>query len=425
MTILIFIKIQMIDLKKFKNNFDEYKKKILKKDQNFPVDEMMNLYIKTTEGKTKIDALLCECNIIAANNKSGNVTPEVREKVLKLQNEIETLKKNYEITEKKFNDIYLRCPNILDDSIQSGNKDQNKVVFTYGEKPKFNFKPKFHTELLEGKNLINFEIGAKIAKSGFVFYQNKIAKLIYKLINIFLKHNEKYGFNMILPPYVVSYDCLEGASNLPRFEEEVFKIGLDNLYLVPTAEVALNYIHAGESLLEENLPLRYTAWTPCFRREAGGYGSHERGLIRIHQFEKVEIFSFCHPEKSYEEQEHMIECAKSILNKFNLHYQICQLAAEDCSFASARTFDIEIWLPGQNQYREISSISNCTDFQSRRCKTKFKDKNQKSHLVHTLNGSCFAIPRLLVALFETHQTEFEGIDFGSIETLLSQIEATL
>jgi seryl-tRNA synthetase len=415
----------MIDLKLLRKNFDEYKVKILKKDPKFPIQDLIDLDEKRIQKKIFLDDLLFQSNAIALSGKSGNISEEHKTKAREIQREIEKIKIEYNELEEKFNFLYLRCPNIPNDLIPFGNKEHNKIVSIFGEKPLFDFTPKTHVDLLEHKHIVDFKRGAKIAKSGFVFYHTIAAQFIYRLTHIFLKHNQSFGFNMVLPPYVISKEGLTAASNLPRFEEDVFTLPEDNLYLVPTAEVAINYIHAEEILLEEHLPLRYTAWTPCFRREAGGYGSNERGLMRIHQFEKVEIFSFATAEKSYQEQDYMIKCAESILQKFKLHYHISLLAAEDCSFASARTFDIEVWLPGQNQYREISSISNCTDFQSRRSKTRYKDNAQKTSLVHTLNGSCFAIPRLLIALFETYQDRNGNILLDEIDKLLLSIEKTL
>jgi len=219
---------------------------------------------------------------------------------------------------------------------------------------------------------------------------------------LMLKNNKKYCYRLMLPPDVVNYKSLEVASNFPRFIDQVYAISADDLYLSPTAEVGLTNVYRDHIFRMNELPIRMTAWTSCFRREAGGYGATERGLIRIHQFEKVELYTLCVPENSEQEHERMLACAENILQQLGLHYRVSLLAGQDCSFASSKTYDIEVWLPGQQMYYEVSSISNCTDFQARRGAMRYKDGN-KTRLVHTLNGSSLALPRLIVALMETYQ----------------------
>jgi seryl-tRNA synthetase len=227
---------------------------------------------------------------------------------------------------------------------------------------------------------------------------------MYALTMMMLKNNIKHGFEPVLPPYLVNEQSLIVSSNLPKFQDQIYSIPEDKLYLTPTAEVNLANMYRDKILAATELPIRMTAWTSCFRREAGGYGANERGLIRIHQFEKVELFSICEPDHANKEQERMLACAEDILQQLGLHYRVSLLAAQDCSFASAKTYDLEVWLPGQGTYYEVSSISNCTDFQARRGLIRYKrSADSKSELVATLNGSSLALSRLFVALLEVYQ----------------------
>lgn len=254
-----------------------------------------------------------------------------------------------------------------------------------------------------------------MSASNFALYRGDAVRLMYALEMFMLNNNQEHGYEPIVPPYLVNAKALEGASNFPRFKDEVFAVPADDLYLIPTAEVSLANLYRDKILSSEELPIRMTALTSCFRREAGGYGATERGLIRMHQFEKVELFSLATPEESAHEQERMLACAESILKKLGLHYRVSLLAAQDCSFASSKTFDIEIWMPGQKEYKEVSSVSNCTDFQSRRCGIRYRDQaGAKPKLVHTLNGSSLALPRLMVALFEAGQRADGSIEFPDV-----------
>jgi seryl-tRNA synthetase len=229
-----------------------------------------------------------------------------------------------------------------------------------------------------------------------------------------IKNNVKYGYEPIIPPFLVNEQALINSGNLPKFKGDFYEITDDQLCLIPTAEVSLTNIHANQILDENNLPKKYTAWTSCFRREAGGYGTGERGLIRIHQFEKVEIYTICKPENSNNELDKMLACAEDLLQQLGLCYQVSLLAAQDCSFSSSKTYDIEVWLPGQQKFYEISSCSNCTDFQARRAKIRYRNGDGKPVLAHTLNGSSLALPRLMIALMEQYQQKDGSIDLPQI-----------
>jgi seryl-tRNA synthetase len=235
-------------------------------------------------------------------------------------------------------------------------------------------------------------------------YKGDGVKLLYALAMFMLKHNNNHGFEFVLPSVLVNERSLEVTGNFPKFKDQAFSVPNDELFLTPTSEVNLTNMYRDHIFMKDELPVRMTAFTSCFRREGGGYGSSERGLIRMRQFEKVEIVSLCAPEDSWQEHERMLACAEEIMQKLGLHYRVVLLAGQDASFSSAKTYDLEIWCPGQNEYKEVSSVSNCTDFQARRGMIRFKDKpDSKTQLVHTLNGSSLALPRLMVALMETYQ----------------------
>ena len=280
---------------------------------------------------------------------------------------------------------------------------------------KFNFSSKNHLELNEKLGWFDFEVAAAMTGTQFVFYKKDAVKLMYALTRMMLQNNVKHGFEPVIPPFLVNRQALVNASNLPKFEGEYYSVAEEDLNLIPTSEVSLTNLYAHKILPAASLPVRHTAWTSCFRREAGGYGSLERGLIRIHQFEKVELYSICKPEDSNQELERMVLAAEEILLQLGLHYRVMLLAAEDCSFGSARTYDIEVWLPGQDRYYEVSSCSNCTTFQARRSGIRYRESvDDKPQYAHTLNASSLAIPRLMVALIECYQQEDGTIKFPPV-----------
>jgi seryl-tRNA synthetase len=324
---------------------------------------------------------------------------------LTLGKQIKELKLLVDLAQEAFDKLLLCCPNFIHEAVPVGNKESNQVVRSWGNKPDFAFEPKNHVLLNQSLGWFDFQIGAQIAESGFIFYNELGTKLIYALTRLMLRHNKKWGFTPVLPPYVVSQQSLWRNGSLPKFAGDYYNLTEDGLSLTPTAEVCLTNLHADKVYSQEDLPLRNCAWTSCFRREAGGYGANERGLIRIHQFEKVELYSVCDPERSSMELERMVACAEEFLQILGLPHQISLLAAQDCSFVSNKTYDVEVWLPGQNKFYEVSSCSNCTDFQARRAKIRFKRTGtSKPEFVHTLNASSLALPRLIVALMENFQT---------------------
>ena len=393
----------MIDKALLRQSPDLVEKQIHKKDPEFPVQKLLSLDAQLRILVSDVEALRQKKNDLATQAKSG-VTDQLREQSIEVGKSLKTKEAELDEAQKVFDELFLACPNLPVDDLPEGGKEANKVVKVHGTKPEFAFPIKNHLELGQQNKWFNFDAAVTMTGSGFPFYQKDAVKVIYALAMLMLKNNAKHGFEAVIPPALVNEQTLTVSGNFPKFKEEVFAVPGDGLYLIPTSEVALANIYRDSILEADQLPVNLTSWTSCFRREAGNYGKMERGLIRIHQFEKVELFSICEPEKSMQELDRMVASAESILQQLGLHYQISLLAAQDCSFQSAKTFDIEVWLPGQNRYYEVSSASNCTDFQARRGKIRYRSaQGEKTQFVHTLNASSLALPRLMVALMETYQ----------------------
>ena len=308
--------------------------------------------------------------------------------------------------EQKQNDILLELPNAPHETTPEGRSaEDNALVRVWGEKPAFDFAPKAHDELGEALEILDMKRAAKIAGARFALYRGAGARLERALINFMLDlHTNEHGYTEWLPPFMVNPEAMTGTGQLPKFEEDLFRVNDGKYYLIPTAEVPVTNIHREEILSGEDLPLRYTAYTPCFRSEAGSYGQDTRGLIRQHQFNKVELVKFSRPETSYEELETLTSDAEEVLKRLGLHYRVVTLCAGDLGFSAAKTYDIEVWVPSQNTYREISSCSNFEDFQARRAGIRYRPgAGAKPEFVHTLNGSGLAVGRTLVAILENFQ----------------------
>lgn len=412
----------MIDLTRLREEPAHIAYLIKLKDPNFDTDKLIKLNLEVRELRETIEQLRHTKNELAAAGKSG-ITEELKEKSKKVSLELKEKEEHFEKINCEFKNLYLRCPNLPMEDLPQGGKEANKVIKIWGKKAEFNFEPRNHVELGKINNWFDFEAAARMTATNFALYKNDAVKAVYGLMLFMLNNNYKYGFAPILPPYLVNEKTLIGASNFPRFTEEVYSICDDNLYLTPTAEVNLTAIYRDHTFTPEDLPICMTAWTSCFRREAGNYGATERGLIRIHQFEKAELYTICEPKDADAQQHKMLECAESILQALGLHYRVSLLATQDCSFASAKTYDIEVWMPGQGVYKEVSSISNCTDFQARRSEIRFKEnQGAKSQFVYTLNGSSLALPRLMVALMETYQQQDGSI---ALPHILKQVTLNL
>lgn len=393
----------MIDLNLLREKPQEAIALIHKKDPNYDAQKLFDLDKQLRDIKAAVEDLRHKKNELAKAARGG-ITEELRNQSIEIGKKLKSNEKKLSELEQEFTHHYLACPNIPYESVPVGGKEHNKMVREYGAKPAFSFEVKNHVELGEALGWLDFKAATKVTGANFALYKGNAVKLMYALTMFMIKNNMKHGFELVLPPYLVNEQSLTVTGNFPKFKDEAFAIPEDKLFLTPTAEVNLTNIYRDHIFTREELPVRMTAWTSCFRREAGGYGATERGLIRMHQFEKVELVSLCEPDNSNKEQERMLACAEDILQQLGLHYRVMLLAAQDCSFASAKTYDIEVWLPGQNSYYEVSSISNCTDFQARRGLIRFKETvDSKTHLIHTLNGSSIALSRLMVAIMENFQ----------------------
>lgn len=395
--------VTMIDLGLLREQPERVISLLKRKEPAYDAQRLYDLDIRLRKLRLEVEDLRKRKNELAQQGKAG-VSDQLRAQSIEVSRDLKSKEAELETLEHEFKTLYLNCPNIPDESIPIGGKESNKVVKTVGVQQSYSFPVKNHLEIATALGWLDLDAATRMTGSNFALYKNEGVKIMYALTMFMLKNNMKHGFDPVLPPYLVNEQSLTVASNFPKFKDQVYAVTEDKLYLTPTAEVNLTNIYRDTILTATQLPIRMTAWTPCFRREAGGYGAHERGLIRIHQFEKVELVTLCEPEHANAEQERMLACAEDILQQLGLHYRISLLAAQDCSFPSAKTYDLEVWLPGQKAYYEVSSISNCTDFQARRGLIRFKrSMDSKSELVATLNGSSLALSRLLVAILEVYQ----------------------
>jgi seryl-tRNA synthetase len=343
---------------------------------------------------------------VSRKKKEGQDASELIEEMKKVSQELKGLDSIVEEKEKALQDFLLVVPNLPHPSVPVGkDSSDNAEVRRWGEIPKFDFEPKPHWDIGEELRILDFKSGAKITGARFTLYLDLGAKLERALINFMLDlHTREHGYREVLPPFMVNRTTMTGTGQLPKFEEELFKVEGTDYFLIPTAEVPVTNIHQDEVLEEKLLPLYYTAYTPCFRKEAGSYGKDTRGLIRQHQFNKVELVKFTKPENSYGELEKLLSDAEEVLKRLKLPYRVVNLCSGDLGFSASKTYDIEVWLPGHNTFKEISSCSNFEDFQARRAKIRYRiaGKN-KTEFVHTLNGSGLAVGRTLVAILENYQ----------------------
>jgi len=301
--------------------------------------------------------------------------------------------------------ILRRIPNIPHESVPIGDESDNEVIRQWGETPEADFERKPHWEIGEALGILDFQRPGKITGSNYTLFKGAGARLERALIQFMLDlHTDKHGYTEISPPFVVNRDSMFGTGQLPKMEDDMYRINEDDLFLIPTAEVPVTNIHRDEIIPEEELPIRYTAYSPCFRREAGSYGRDTRGLTRLHQFDKVEMVKFVHPDVSYDELETLVQDAEEVLQLLNLPYRVLNLASGDLSFSAAKCYDLEAWAPGIERWQEVSSCSNFDDFQARRADIRFRAKSGKSQLVHTLNGSGLGLPRTLICIIERYQT---------------------
>ncbi len=402
----------MLDLKTLRKDSVSIEKKLKNKIPELSLTPLMQLDERLRSLKTETEELKAKRNSISKEigqkKQKGEDVSQVMEEMGMLGEEISKLDHQVAKTEQQFHHLASSLPNIpMDDVPVSLSPKDNVCIKEWSEKPKFSFPFKNHVELNEKLHLFDFARSARMSGSGWPLYIGLGARLEWALLNYMLDTHRKNGFTQVIPPLLVLPETMYGSGQLPKFESQLFKIKDEDydLYLIPTSEVSINGMHMDEILNDEILNLKYCAYTPCFRREAGAAGSQERGLIRTHQFNKVEMFCLTRPEDSPKVFEEMLTSAEEILQGLGLHYRNMLLTTGDMSFAAAKTVDIEVWLPGQDRYYEVSSVSNCTDFQSRRSGTRYRKGGEKPQFVHTLNGSGLATSRLMVALIENNQTE--------------------
>ena len=385
--------------------FDNYMKS---RGENTVSNKIISIDKEKREAQTFLQNLLAERNSLSKiigklKSEKKDTTKEIA-KVDELKNNINSLKELEILKDDELKAILSRLPNIPDKSTPVGLTEEENVFYKkWGDKPSFNFHPKLHFEIGENSNLMNFETATKISGSRFVILKRQLSKLERAIANFMLdKHTSVNGYIEMHVPYLVKSETLYGTGQLPKFAEDLFTAG-DDHWLIPTAEIPLTALHSNEILNRNQLPLRVTSYTPCFRSEAGASGKDTRGMLRQHQFTKVELVSLVEPEQSINELERMLSCAEGILQDLNLHYRVMTLCTGDMGFNANKTYDIEVWLPGENKYREISSCSNCGDFQARRMNTRYKNNKSNTH-VHTLNGSGLAVGRTLISILENYQT---------------------
>jgi seryl-tRNA synthetase len=402
----------MIDIKLIRANREAVEKKLRTKDPLIDLTEIVMLDDKIRVLKMSVEELKARRNHlskeIGERKRQKQDASDLMEEVARHGDKITGLDHQLSTLEAELNQQLSCLPNLPEDDIKvSPDPKDNVCIKSFGEKREFDFPFKNHVELNERLDLFDFKRGAKISGSGWPVYKDLGARLEWALINYMIDIHLENGFQMWMVPHLVRPETMYGSGQLPKFEKQLFKISDEDyqLYLIPTSEVALNGLHLDEILREEELPKKYISYTPCFRREAGAAGSSERGLIRMHQFNKVEMFAFTKPDQSAEMFSQMLKSAETILQGLNLHYRNMLLVTGDMSFAAAKTVDIEVYLPGQNRYYEVSSVSNCTDYQARRSQIRYRHKEEKPEFVHTLNGSGLATSRLMVALLENNQNE--------------------
>lgn len=400
----------MLDIKLIRENPDKINELLKRRNPALSIDEVLVIDEERRKIQTKADELRAkrkaESQKIGQMKKNGENTDEIQEDVRVLGDEIKDLEGKQTELDEKQRDILLHIPNIPDETTPIGASDADNVeVYKWGEPRKFDFEFKAHWDLCEEKNLVDFERGVKLSQSRFTLYRGKGSKLERAIINFFLDyHTEQQGYEEILPPFMANSATMTGTGQLPKFAEDMYKCENEDLYLIPTAEVPVTNIYSGEILSEDDLPKYMTAYTPCFRREAGSAGKDTRGLIRVHQFNKVELVKLCTPESSKDEHEKLTEDAEKMLQLLELPYRREALSTGDIGFSANKCWDLEVWMPSYNAYKEISSCSNYGDYQARRANIRYKEKaTGKTRFVHTINGSGLAVGRTFAAIVENYQ----------------------
>jgi len=399
----------MLDIRLLRDDLEQVKRRMATRGIVIDWEEFVSLDRERRDVLSRLEKLKEQKNRrsgeIGIIKKTGADATGLMREVEELSKQIHDLETPLAEVEGRFENFMLTVPNLPNSDVKVGkDSDDNREVRRWGAPPEFDFPARNHWEIGEELDILDFQRAAKLAGARFVIYKGAAARLERALINFMLDlHTVDHGYKEIIPPALANRAAVTGTGNLPKFEEDLFRIETPDYFLIPTAEVPLTNVHREEILERDALPIKYTACTPCFRREAGSYGKDVRGLIRQHQFNKVEMVKLCEPEFSYDELEAMVENAEEVLKRLELAYRVVELCTGDMGFAAAKTYDIEVWLPGQGTYREISSCSNCEDFQARRAQIRFRKDKGKLTLVHTLNGSGLAVGRTVVAILENYQ----------------------
>ncbi|MBQ3311099.1 serine--tRNA ligase [bacterium] len=400
----------MLDIKLIRENPEKINELLKRRNPELSIDSVIAVDEERRQIQFKVDELRAkrknESQKIGLMKKNGENTDAIQEEVRKLGDDIKSLEEKQNELDEKQKNLLLHIPNTPDETTPIGASDADNVeVHRWGEPTKFDFEFKAHWDLCEEKNIVDFERGVKLSQSRFTLYRGKGARLERAVINFFLnEHTERQGYEEILPPFMANAATMTGTGQLPKFKEDMYKCVDEDLYLIPTAEVPVTNIYSGEILSEDDLPKYMTAYTPCFRREAGSAGKDTRGLIRVHQFNKVELVKLCTPESSPEEHEKLTKDAEEMLEMLGLPYRRVALSTGDIGFSANKCWDLEVWMPSYNTYKEISSCSNFGDYQARRANIRYKEKSTgKTRFVHTINGSGLAVGRTVAAIIENFQ----------------------
>tara|TARA_Y200000002_G_scaffold327265_1_gene290273 strand:- start:265 stop:1530 length:1266 start_codon:yes stop_codon:yes gene_type:complete len=401
----------MLDIKKLRNNSDEILNSLKKKDKKISLESILNIDTKLKTLTTKLNELQADQNSkskeVGLLKSKGESAENIFTDLKFLSDKIKELEKHQRELSSDLKNALLEVPNAPHSTSPEGSSEKdNVVVFENKLDKKLSFTPKNHIEIGKQLDILDFELAAKMSGSGFPLFKGKGALLERALINFMIDyHLKNFDYTEFFTPFLVKPESALTTGQLPKFSEDMYHIEKDDLYLIPTAEVSLTNIHKDEILSIKDLPKYYLGYSACFRREAGSYGKDTRGLLRVHQFNKVELVKFVEPESSYDELDSLVKQARNILDMLELNYRVIELCTGDLSFAAAKCFDLEVWAPGEEKWLEVSSCSNFEDFQSRRGNIRFKDASGKTDFIHTLNGSGLATPRIFAAFLETHQRE--------------------
>ncbi len=405
----------MFDIKLIREDLPRVQKGLNARDVKIDLELIQTLDNERRGRQVELDNLRSQKN--SANDEIASLIKEKKDPKEKIagmkgiSHKINELEPRVKDLEAQMDELLLTIPNLPHATVPVGGSEQNKIARTWGTPKSFDFKPRTHIELAERWDMIDFKRGAKISGSNFILYKKEGAQLERALYNFMLDlHTQQHGYQEVFPPFLVNPAAMTGTGQLPKMKEDMYFLPEDNLYLIPTAEVPVTNMHSDEILREEDLPVYYTAYSACFRREAGSYGKDTKGLIRVHQFNKVEMVKFVSPQRSYEELETLVGHAEKVLQLLQIPYRVVMLASGDLSFAAAKCYDLEAYAPGVDKWLEVSSCSHFEDFQARRANIRFKGKNTpKPVFVHTLNGSGLALARTMVAILENYQTPEGGI----------------